>query len=220
MSARTGGLLILAAVAASGCDALLTEPAPALPEVEVSFAIEGAATDGIAQAFDKVNRVYLLFVRPDSAKRDTIIRVTPREGVAKVRLVLETNERVHALGVYAQLLAGQAPLFEGQRVIRVQIGTPTSAEIQLSAIPSSLRADRPSLSLPMVGDTTRISATLRFASGDTLAAGVGTWTSQNPDIVFVTGGGLAVGRAVGVTQLIVRFQELADTVQARVVSGR
>lgn len=220
MRARAVLALLVASVALSACDALLTEPSPALPEVSVSFAIEGSNSAGVSQAFDKVDRVYLVFVRADSAQRDTTIRISPQNGVARVRLVLPTNERINALGVFAQLRAGQAPLFQGERIIRVEIGTPTSAEIPLSAVPFALRADRSSVSLPMVGDTTRLGTTLYFASGDTLASGVGTWTSQNPEVVFVTTAGLAVGRAVGQTQLIVSFQDLADTVSARVVSGR
>ena len=40
------------------------------PGVSVSFALEGASTAGVTAAFAKVDRVYLLFVRPDSAQRD------------------------------------------------------------------------------------------------------------------------------------------------------
>ncbi len=220
MRCRATGLMFALALASSGCDALLTEPAPALSQFSVSFAVDASEERGVTQAFDKVNRVYLLFIRPDGAERDTILRITPNDGVARARLVLHSDERVQALGVFAQLRAGQVSLFEGQSVIRVESGTATSKEIALSAIAFLLRADRQLVSLAAVGDTARMSATARFASGDTLAVGAGTWTSQDPSIVLVTAGGLAVGRAVGETQLVVRYEGLADTVRARVITAR
>lgn len=220
MRAPACGLLLALALASTGCDALLTAPAPAVSEIAVSFLVDGPAERGVTRAFDKVDRVYLLFVRPDSAQRDTILRLTPSDGVARVRLVLHSDERVQALGIFAQLRSGQASLFQGQRVIRVESGTPTSTEITLSAIAAALRADRRLVSLATVGDTTRLSATAHFATGDTLATGVGTWVSEDPSIVLVTPAGLVAGRAVGETHLVVRYQGLADTILARVVAGR
>ena len=87
-------------------------------------------------------------------------------------------------------------------------------------VPFALRADRNNLVLPQVGDTARLNTSLLFASGDTIATGVGRWSSLDPEIVFVTNAGLAVGRGVGMTHLVTEHQGLADTVQARVVSGR
>ncbi len=213
------GPILLSALLLSACDALLTEPAPAAPEVSVAFSVLGAQDAGIQSAFQKVDRAHLVFVRPDSARRDTIVRLSPRDGSARARLVLESKERVSALGVFAELRAGQAPLFEGSRVIRVEIGAPTSAEISLAPVPFALRADRQLLTLQL-GDTTRLSTTLYFASGDTLAVDVGTWTSLDPQVVFVTERGLAGGRSLGETHLLVRYEDLADTVTARVVGGR
>ena len=181
MSARriAIGLCGLAsAIALASCDDLLTDPAPAQPEVVVSFSVEGAAIGGAAQAFDKVNRAYLLFVRPDSAQRDTIIRVTHVNGLARARLILNTKERVNALGVYAQLRRGEAPLFQGSRIIRIELGKPTSAEIPISPVPAYLRADRNVLTLAAVGDTARLSTAVLFATGDTISgvAGKPRWS--------------------------------------------
>jgi hypothetical protein len=211
---------LLAAVVTASCDKLLTDPAPALPEVIVSFNVDGATLGGAAQAFDKVNRAYLLFVRPDSAQRDTLVRVTHVNGAARVRLILKSKERVHALGVYAQLRRGEAPLFQGSKVIRIEVGKPTSAQIPILPVPFRLRADRHALTLPAVGDTAHLSSAVLFATGDTIHGLAGTWSSDNADIVFVTQAGLAVGRNQGQTVLRARYGELSDSVVARVLGGR
>lgn len=204
----------------SACESLLVDPAPATPEVLVSLTVEGAASGGVTQAFDRVNRALLRFTRPDSASRDTVIRVTNENGVARARLILDTKERVSALGVYAELRANTVPLFAGARIIRVESGTATSVEIGISPVPASIRADRQALQLQQVGDTARLSSAVLFASNDTISGLAGEWFSENPAIVFVTPAGLAVAREVGETRLLVRYQSLADTVSARVVSGR
>ena len=206
------------ALTAAGCDLLLTEPAAPEAAVSVSFAVTDAQR--VSATFDKVDRVYLLFVRPDSSRRDTILPLASRDGVARARLALRSDDRVQALGIFAQLRSGQTPLFQGERIIRVAIGEPVSVEIPISGIPVALRASRDAVVLPSVGDTTRLGTTLYFANGDTLAQNVGTWTSQNPQIVFVTAGGLAAARAVGETRLLASYGELRDTVDVRVNAGR
>ena len=65
------------ATTSSACEALLTDPAPATPDVDVSFTLEGEAAGGMAEAFDRVDRVYLVFTRADSAQRDTVIWSEP-----------------------------------------------------------------------------------------------------------------------------------------------
>lgn len=212
---RPLAVALCAAVASAGCDALLTEPAPAPPEVSVSFALQAADGPGVGAAFAKVDRVFLRFVRPDSASRDTVIRLSPRDGTARVRLVLDTRERISALGVFAALAKGGDPLFEGSRVVRVQVGQPTSAEIPLTPVAARVRASRPAIQLT-VGDTLRLSSSVTFATGDTIAGLTGVWASENPLVVFVTPGGLAAARQTGDTRLVVRYRDLADTVLARV----
>jgi hypothetical protein len=204
----------------TACDALLTDPAPASPDIDMSFAIEGATSDGVVAAFDRVNRVYLRFTRPDSVQRDTIIRFTHTDGVAKVRLVLDTKERVAALGIFAELRVNTTPLFQGARVIRVENGTATSAEITLAPVPAHLRADRNALVFENVGDTVRLASAVLFASGDTIPDAAGSWVSEDATIVQVTPAGLAIARHVGETRLLVRFGSLTDTVPARVLKER
>lgn len=218
---RAASVLSLAAAGAvAGCDTLLTEPAPGAAEVRVSFAVEGVDAGGTAAAFEKADRVFLRFTRPDSVQRDTVVRIAPREGVARARLVLDTKERVKALGVYAQLRRGQAPLFEGARVIRVEVGEPTSAEIALTPVPFALRADRDQVTFQQPGDTVHLASALLYATGDVLAARAGTWASTAPDVVFVTQSGIAAARKKGQALLVVSHGTLADTVAARVEGGR
>ena len=137
MSARTillGIWVLLAATFIASCDALLTDPAPAQPEVTVSFQVDGVTIGGAAEAFDKANWAYLLFTRPDSTQRDTLVRVSHVDGVARARLVIKSKERVDALGVYAQLLRGLNPLFHGARVQTAVAYTNGSNRAALAAV--------------------------------------------------------------------------------------
>ncbi len=208
------------ATTVSACEALLTDPAPATPDVDVSFTFEGEAAGGVAEAFDRVNRVYLLFTRADSAQRDTVIRVTTEDGVARVRLKLDTRERIPALGVYAELRANTAALFKGSRVIRIEIGAPTSAEIALSPVAAFVQPDRQLLTLQSIGDTIRLSSAVLFASRDTIPGLSGVWAAEDASIVAVTPAGLALARHVGQTRLLLRYGTLTDTINARVLRER
>lgn len=211
---------LLVCLGLPGCDALLTEPAPGDRSVTVSLAVVASGAVGTASAFAKVDRAHLIFIRPDSARRDTVIPVRPQDGLIRARLALDAGERVAALGVVAQLRRGSLPLFHGQRVIRVEIGTPTSAEIELAPVPAALRAGPSPLQLEQLGDTVRMSTLTLFATGDTIGEVQAQWASANPQVVLVTSAGLAVARAVGQTALVARLGALADTVPARVLGGR
>ena len=208
------------ATTSSACEALLTDPAPATPDVDVSFTLEGEAAGGMAEAFDRVDRVYLVFTRADSAQRDTVIRVTNEDGVARVRLKLDTKERIPALGVYAELRVNTAALFKGSSVIRVQLGETTSAEIALSPIGAFVQPDRQLLTLQSVGDTIRLSSAVLFASRDTIPGLSGMWAAEDASIIAVTPAGLTLARHVGQTRLLLRYGTLTDTINARVLRER
>ena len=213
---RRAAAFVALTAALTACDHLLTEPAAPTDDLSVSFSFEDAAEGGIASAFDKVDRVYLRFTRADSATRDTVVVVQNRDGQARARLVLDPKERIQALGVYAELRAREFALFSGARVIRVENGTTTSAEIPLTPVPHRLQADRQLADFAAVGDTLHLSSALLFVSGDTIGGQVGRWTSEDPTIVAVTSGGVALARHVGTTRLVVDLFGFADTVVARV----
>jgi len=202
---------------ATACDLLITEPAPASHGLDVSFAIEAASNDGITDAFDRVDRVYLRFTRADSAQRDTILAVANRDGEARARLVLDPNERIAALGVYAELRAGQVGLFQGARVIRVENGTATSAEISLTPIPAAIQASPSQVTFQTVGDTVHLTSAILFASGDTIPGVTGSWASEDASVVAVSAGGIALARGVGQTRLQVRYGTLTSLVNVQVL---
>jgi len=150
-----------------GCDLLLTDPAPAAPQVSVSFALQGTDPEGIARAFSRVNRVLLVFVRPDGAQRDTILRVTESDGRLTTRLVLDSDERVEALRIFAQLRVNTTPLFEGDRTLSVRVGAPTSAELSVTPISAALRGSPRQGVLEVVGDPpVRVHTSLRLRGHD------------------------------------------------------
>lgn len=201
------------------CDLLMAPPAEETPETTIAFSLEELPLGRSGLAFDKADRVYLLFSRPDSVQRDTIVPLSRSDGLARARLVLDPRERVDALGVYAQLMAGPAGLFEGFKIVRVVLGEPTTAQIPLAPIPAHLVADRHLLAMT-VGDTIRLSAALLFATGDTISRGSGQWLSDNGQVAAVSAAGLAWARAPGATLLRVGFQELRDSVLVQVSPAR
>ena len=195
----------------------MTEPAPPNPLVAVSLAIEGGNIGDVGHVFDKVRIAHLTFTKTDSASRDTTVRVFPRDGEARVRLSLEAGERIPALLIAANLGVGAGVLFAGQRIVRIDVGKPTSAEIPISPVPSRIRASRGLVEFAAVGDTTRLDAEVLFVTGDTIPGWPHHWTSDDPTVVFVNAQGFTKARAVGQTRLLSRSGELVDTVFARVL---
>ncbi|MFQ5536818.1 MAG: Ig domain-containing protein [Gemmatimonadota bacterium] len=201
--------------ALGACDSLLTDPAPPITEVRIHFAVEDGARGRTARAFGRANRVFLRLIRPDSAQRDTVVALVRRDGLARARLVLHTRERTPALGIYAQLRAGQLGLFEGRKVVRVEIGAPTAAEIDLAPIVAAVRAERKALLLTQ-GDTLSLHAAALFATGDTVETAAPVWSSEDPAVVAVSRGGLVRARKPGDVRLLVFYREVGDTVRVRV----
>lgn len=214
-------LLPLTAMVLVGCEALLTDPADTGAELALVLAPARAeaAAGGAAEAFARADRVHLRFVRPDSAVRDTLLPLAVRDGVGRARLALRTNERVEALGVVAEIRRGQAALFQGQRVVRVTSGVPTSVEIELSAVVDRVVAERGAVAL-VVGDSVQLRAAALFATGDTVSGVAFEWFSADPSIASVSRTGVVTGRRPGETGLLVRSGARADTVGVRVTAPR
>lgn len=216
MRRRRRGLVLLAALAAAGCDLLMTEPAPAPSAVEVSFQIapEPEVIGGPATAFAKVRRVLLRFSRLDDTARDTVVGVTPVDGLIRLPVALEVGERIDALGIGATLGVGTAPLFEGFTVVRIVPGEPTRANVEITPVPDHVVPDRPALAIPNVGESAQLSSAVLFATGDTITGLSGTWLSENPQVISVTPDGVATAFSLGQTRLEVRYGILADTIVA------
>ena len=210
-----GALFALLTVAA--CDALLTEPA-APAGTEVSFSVAPSPPPpGIGRAFAKLDRVRLSFVRPDSMVRDTLLPLVVTDTAARVRLVLAPNERVTALGIRAELLAGAQALFEGTAIVRVALGEPVSARIGLDPIAHHVMVPAPTVTLTALGDTLQLVGAVVFATGDTIDGATVAWSAESNDVVQVSPGGLLVARARGEARVMASAGELSATLTARVV---
>lgn len=216
--ARIAALLLGAAPGA--CESLLVEPAPAVPEVAVSFARVGGGGGGGLDAFHRVDRVYLRFATGDTVKRDTVLQVAHDSTGVRARLALRTDEQVPGLGIYAELRTAEVALFKGSKIVRVDPGVPTYAEVPILPIPASVKPSRLELEIPFVGDTVRLFSAVLFASGDTIPTLAGTWMSANTLVAAVSPSGLVLGKAVGETILTVTFEELVAQVPVAVVAAR
>jgi uncharacterized protein YjdB len=218
----------IALLVAAGCDVLLTDPAPA-PELTLAFAPVAAAPDaaattssapdaGTTRAFGRIDRVRLRLVRPDSVARDTVVRVSVVDGTVRARLVLQSRERVPALGIFAELRAGDQPLFTGGAIKQIRLGEPLSVRMEMSPIPVALLVPATGVTLTALGDSVRLPAAAVFATGDTILGASVTWTSANPGVVEARGAfGLARGQ--GETQLTARVATLTARLTARVVQA-
>ena len=205
--------------AVAGCEALLTEPAPAEGRVSIQFQVAAAPIGGTATAFSRVRYVGLRLVRPDNTVRDTLISVTPSEGAIRVALSLPTDERVDGLGIGAQLGVGLDILFAGATVVSVTPGELTRAVVPIVPVPEVLEADREQFTFAGVGATETFKAALLYATGDTidgLLGVAGIWSSSAPTVVSIAPNGLAVAATPGTAVLEVRFDSLADTVRVTV----
>jgi hypothetical protein len=211
-------LAAAAGISLAACDALMTDPAPATPELTLAFQIIGAPMGGTDEAFAKVNRVFLRFLRADDTSRDTVLFARPTDGRLRTGLVLETQERISALGVVAQLRFGTLTLFQGSGVVQIDPGVPTTANIPLTPVPGSVLASQQAITLQLQppGVSAQLTSAVLYATTDTIDGLAGGWTSTDPTIVAVSPAGLAVAQGRGTTDLIVAFAGLADTVLATV----
>jgi len=208
-------LAAAAGISTAACDALMTDPAPATPELTLAFQIIGAPVGGTDEAFAKVNRVFLRFLRADDTSRDTVLFARPTDGRLRTGLVLETQERISALGLVAQLRFGTLTLFQGSGVVQIDPGVPTTANIPLTPVPGGVLASQPSITL-QPQQTAQLSSAVLYATADTIEGLAGTWISADPTIVAISPAGLAIALARGSTDLIVEFAGLTDAVLATV----
>jgi hypothetical protein len=198
------------------CEALLTDPAPPSPELTVSFQITGEQIGGTTEAFAKVNRLFLRFVRADQSARDTLLLVRPLDGRLRAGVELTTEERISALGIQAELRFGPLPLFSGGEIVPIDPGVPTVAQIQLQPVPARVLASQPTLALTL-GQTAQLSSAVLYATADTIEGVSGVWTSADPTIAVVSPAGLVIAQGRGSTELIVALAGfLEDTVQTTV----
>ena len=170
-SSRWWSRVTLAAAVAttlSACEALITDPAPATPDLTVQFQIVGTTIGGTAEAFAKVNRLSLRFLRADSTSRDTVLAVRATDGRIRTGIVLETQERIAALGIIAELRVGPGPLFTGGRVVQVDPGVPTTAQIPLQPVPARVLASTQTLTLVGLGQTAQLGSAVLYATPDTI----------------------------------------------------
>jgi hypothetical protein len=208
-------LAAAAGISLAACDALMTDPAPATPELTLAFQIIGAPLGGTDEAFAKVNRVFLRFLRADDTSRDTVLFARPTDGRLRTGLVLETQERISALGIVTQLRFGTLTLFQGSGVVQIDPGVPTTANIPLTPVPGGVLASQPSITL-QPQQTAQLSSAVLYATADTIEGLAGTWISADPTIVAISPAGLAIALARGSTDLIVEFAGLTDAVLATV----
>lgn len=203
----------------SGCDALMTDPAPASPELTVSFQITGPLIGGTPQAFAKVNHLFLRFTRADQSSRDTLLLVRVQDGRLRAGIALETEERISALGIQAELRFGPLPLFTGGEIVPIDPGVPTTAQIQLQPVPARVLASQQTLDLTLnLTQTAQLSSAVLYATTDTIEGLSGVWSSDDPAVALVSPAGLVLAQGRGSTNLVVGFAAglLADTVRVTV----
>jgi hypothetical protein len=189
----------------------MTEGAAPSPDVTVSFQITPTAPGGTTEAFSRVNRLFLRFIRADQSTRDTLLFVRPQDGRLRAGISLTTDERISALGIQAELRFGPLPLFAGGEIVPIDPGVPTVASIDLQPVPARVLASQQQLALTL-GQTAQLGSAVLYATTDTIEGLAGLWTSSNANVVVVSPAGLVVTQGRGNAALLVAFAGLADTV--------
>jgi hypothetical protein len=92
-----------------------------------------------------------------------------------------------------------------------EVTTPEPGPVRAASIEIS-----PESALVDLLSSVQLAATVKAASGDTLAADSVVWSSTAPPVATVTGRGLVTGESAGIASIIASIDEVSDTVRVTV----
>lgn len=208
-----GFLLVLVAA----CGEMLVDPSLAPTSLRLSIApAEGEiAADGLTDAFDKADRVRVRILRelgpPVTVTRD----FTPGDvNTVSVTVTLEADEEPAVIIV--ELLRGDTVLFRGETEILLVAGGSPTVQLGLEATPDHLEIAGPRELLLSVEGTLRLTASVLFATGDTVSGAPIAWESSDSRVASVTAAGLVTAHSEGITRIRATHGALTDEVEVSV----
>ena len=227
-------LLVLGLLGLSGCRDILTDPAPpppaslaitwVTPEVTPTLGAEDSASD-IARAdgpaatpgaaFDQADRIRIE-LRGDRGTTVDVDQAFRSEGaVTRVRVELDLDGE-EEVAIALQLLSDGAPLFRAEGSARLVPGESTEAQLTLLGVVARLELTTESVFLDALGDEVALSGHGVFATGQAVPGATPIWESLNPEVARVVGGNRLEAVSNGETQVVARFDSLAESVPVRV----
>jgi hypothetical protein len=205
---------LLAALAA--CDALIVEPDGEVP-ISVQLQIEESVDTTFARVLGKVQRARLSF-DAEGFTLDTTVTVglgaDSAGGVATARIALGLPRSAEVVTVRAELVLHNWVLFVADGVLTP--GQPDAVRLVLTPIAGVLRVG-PGPTFDALGQSFALFSRVQFASDDDWPISYQPeWTSEDPSIIEVQPGAVAVPRGNGVTNLVATFGNLHRIVGASV----
>jgi hypothetical protein len=212
--------ILIALVLSTACDGFLVDPAPTSVPMSLALALAGdndSGSSGLLDAFRKADRVWIRLTRISTGHQfDTIVRLSRSETSARVQLAVSADQGRGPIQIATQVRLHEHALFEGATVAALEVGTPQRVEVALAAVPAALSVPDSIRTLTAIGDSTRLSAAVLFATGDTIPGLPVTWLSDRPAVAAITSGSWVVARGEGEAHLAATHGSLARALSVRV----
>ncbi|HUF68590.1 MAG TPA: Ig-like domain-containing protein [Longimicrobiales bacterium] len=218
MSAMRGSMMLAVLLAASctetGVDAPFTLE-PAAVAVSLEFAGEVAA-GGPRSAYMKTNRLELRFTSGSTTREEQLVEFAPADTESHVPAYVRLRSPTEELQFALELRFGADAVFRGSTPVMLRAGRTTPATVVLKPVVAGIAGPDGLPVMTAYGDTLRLDGAALFATGDTIDASAGTWTSLDPGVATVAEDGILVARSDGTARLVARLDAFSDTVLAEV----
>ena len=196
---------VLAVGLVSCTDGLLLTPAKAIP-VRLALAITPAANVSSfdAGACAKANGARIQLFQSDAVVLDTTVGVSDPCNNA-IDLVVPLSVKLGQLQLTVQIQVNGRDQFRGSATVDLAQGKQTQAEVTVTPVPAGIAAPDSLRTFTKLGDSTRVSAAVVFASGDTVQGAVPTWAVDASQVVSFSNGFVRSVKE-GTAQLTASFQ--------------
>lgn len=211
------GVLLLAALTASGCDGFFHDAAPAAPaELALTTALSTTGplpNPALAPVFDQTNRVRVRVIVEETGVvlADEVQSASPDTEGIRLQLRIDLPETRLRVRVEVELFRDSQLLFQGSFVTELVRGQAAGGEVPLTPRPAQLRISGPDR-IEVLQQSVQLTAELLMATGDPIPDASFTWTPLDPSVVSVNSAGLATAVSEGQGRIVAVSQGLADTV--------
>ena len=194
-TARATAFWLAGALLLAACGNDLGEPdAQDLP-VAVAWHI-AASAGGPAEAFERADQIAIRVSVGSEVALEESQPFSPDEAT-RVRVRLDRSLVGATIRIEISLLAEGDPLFRGAGSGTLTDSSPTTVELTLTPVVSSVVMTEPAALFTAIGDQLRLTAAAVFTTGDTIPDAVITWRSLDPEILTVESDGDALALAEG-----------------------
>jgi hypothetical protein len=182
---RTACLAGATAVAAGCHDGLLHPPAAAGPaELAVIAAVE-SGDGGAAEAFTHADQIVVRLRVGDDLRLEEQIGFDGSRTETQVSVQVPLRGPSEELTLDLELRMGAEPLFRGTSTVTLVAGGATAVDVTLTPVISAVSCAGETIHLSSYGEVADLSATPRFATGDSIVDGTVQWTTDAASVVRV-----------------------------------